>query len=85
MRALAPTLVHDLMLCNGGVVPRERLARIAAPTLAISGGDSPPWAARACADVAAVVPDVRTRVLAGQTHGAADDVLTPVLVDWFLS
>jgi hypothetical protein len=85
MRALAPTLVHDLVLCNRGVVPRERLAKVAVPTLALAGGDSPPWAARACADVAAAVPGARTRVLAGQTHGAADDVLAPVLVEWFLS
>jgi pimeloyl-ACP methyl ester carboxylesterase len=85
MRALAPTLVHDLVLCNGGVVPRERLATVAVPTLAISGGDSPPWAARACAEVAAALPDARTRVLEGQTHGAADDVLAPALVEWFLS
>jgi pimeloyl-ACP methyl ester carboxylesterase len=85
MRALAPTLVHDLLLCNRGLVPAERLARVAVPTLAISGGESPPWAARACADVAAAVPGARTLVLEGQTHGAADDVLAPVLVEWFLS
>jgi len=85
MRALAPTLVHDLTLCNRGVVPRERLGRVAVPTLAISGGASPPWAARACDDVAAAVPGARTRVLEGQTHGAADDVLAPVLAEWFLS
>jgi hypothetical protein len=85
MRALAPTLVHDLVLCNGGVLPRDRLARVAVPALAIAGGESPPWAARACADVAAVLPDARARVLAGQAHAAADDVLAPVLVEWFLS
>jgi pimeloyl-ACP methyl ester carboxylesterase len=85
MRALAPTLVHDLVLCNGGAVPRERLAKIAVPTLAISGGESPPWAARACADVAAAVPAARTRVFEGQTHAAADDVLAPLLTAWFLS
>lgn len=85
MRSLAPTLVHDLVLCARGVVPRERLATVAAPTLAISGGDSPPWAARACAEVARAVRDGRTRVLEGQTHGAADDVLAPVLIEWFLS
>jgi pimeloyl-ACP methyl ester carboxylesterase len=85
MRALAPTLVHDLTLCNSGVVPRERLAQVAVPTLALSGGASAPWAARACAEVAAAVPGARTRVLEGQTHGAQDDVLAPVLVEWFLA
>jgi pimeloyl-ACP methyl ester carboxylesterase len=85
MRALAPTLVHDLTLCNRGVVPRERLALVAAPVLAVSGGASPEWAARACGEVAAAVPDGRTAVLEGQTHGAADDVVAPALVEWFLS
>jgi hypothetical protein len=85
MRALAPTLVHDLTLCDRGVVPRERLARVSVPVLAVSGGASPEWAARACADVVAAVPDGRTAVLAGQTHGAADDVVAPALVEWFLS
>lgn len=85
MRALAPTLVHDLTLCNRGVVPRERLSRIGVPTLAVSGGASPEWAARACADVAAALPDGRTAVLEGQTHGAAGDVVAPLLVEWFLS
>jgi hypothetical protein len=33
--------------------------------------------------VAAAVPGARTRVLEGQTHGAADDVLAPVLIEWF--
>jgi pimeloyl-ACP methyl ester carboxylesterase len=83
MRELAPTLVHDLTLCDGGRVPRERLARITAATLALSGGASPDWAARACAQVAAVVPAARTGVLDGQTHAVAPDVLAPVLVDWF--
>jgi pimeloyl-ACP methyl ester carboxylesterase len=83
MRALAPTLVHDLLLSNGGVVPRERLARVAVPALALSGGASPEWAARACTEVAAAVPGARAQVLPGQTHAAQDDVLAPVLVEWF--
>jgi pimeloyl-ACP methyl ester carboxylesterase len=85
MRALAPTLVNDLTLCNRGVVPRERLARVGVPVLAVSGGASPEWAARACADVAGAVPDGRTAVLEGQDHGAAADVVAPALVEWFSS
>jgi pimeloyl-ACP methyl ester carboxylesterase len=85
MRALAPTLVHDLTLCNGGRVPADRLAAVTAPTLTIAGGASPEWAERAAEEVAATVPDGRTRVLDGQTHGVADDVLAPVLVEWFQS
>jgi pimeloyl-ACP methyl ester carboxylesterase len=81
MREFAPSLVYDLTLCNGGVVPRDRLARIGVPTVTISGGRSPDWAGRACATVAAAVPGARTVVLDGQTHAVADDVVAPVLID----
>jgi pimeloyl-ACP methyl ester carboxylesterase len=83
MRELAPPLVHDLTLCNGGVVPRERLARISAPTVTISGGASPAWAARACATVAAAVQVGRHVVLGGQSHAVAHDAVAPVLNDRF--
>jgi hypothetical protein len=85
MRGLAPTLVNDLTLCNRGVLPRDRFARIGVPTLAAYGGASPEWAGRACAEVAAAVPGARTAVLEGQTHGAADDVVAALLIGWFLS
>jgi pimeloyl-ACP methyl ester carboxylesterase len=85
MRALAPTLVHDLTLSNRGLVPGERLERVPVPVLAVSGGASPEWAARACEGVAAVVRDGRTAVLEGQPHGAAHDAVAPVLIEWFLS
>jgi pimeloyl-ACP methyl ester carboxylesterase len=85
MREPAPSLVYDLTLCNGGVVPRERLARIGVPTTTISGGSSPEWAGGACAAVAAAVPGARHVVLAGQTHAVAHDMVAPVLIDHFRS
>ena len=83
MRELAPSLVYDLTLCNGGVVPGERLARIGVPTVTISGGSSPGWAGRACAAVAAAVPGARHVVLDGQTHAVAPDMVAPVVIDHF--
>jgi pimeloyl-ACP methyl ester carboxylesterase len=83
MRELAPSLVHDLTLCNGGAVPGERLARVRVPTVTISGGSSPEWAGRACAGVAAAVTGARHVVLDGQTHAVAHDAVAPVLVDHF--
>jgi pimeloyl-ACP methyl ester carboxylesterase len=83
MRELAPPLVYDLTLCNGGTAPRERLSRIGVPTLTISGGDSPEWADRACATVAAAVPGARHEVLDGQTHAVAHDAVAPVLIEHF--
>ena len=83
MRALAPTLVHDLTLSDGGTVPRERLARVAVPVLALAGGASAEWAQRACRRVVDAVPDGRAAVLDGQTHGVAAEAVAPLLVDWF--
>lgn len=83
MRELAHTLVYDLILANGGAAPVERLANISAPTLVIQGGDSPPWARHASDQVAGSVPDAQQLTLAGQTHAAADEILAPVLLDFF--
>ena len=83
MQELAPTLVYDLELANGGVAPAERLARISVPTLLLSGGDSPPWARQAAERVAGSVPDVREQTVPGQTHAVAPDALVPVLTEFF--
>jgi pimeloyl-ACP methyl ester carboxylesterase len=84
MRALAPPLVYDLTLSNGGEVPSERLATIGVPALALSGGDSPEWAARAGAAVAAAVPGARHLVVDGQTHAVAHEAIAPILAAHFL-
>ena len=85
MEAIAHTLPYDLAVCADQTLPVDRFAKIQAPTLALSGGDSPAWARNSVAAVAAAIPNARQLSLAGQTHGAADDVLAPVLVDFFLS
>jgi pimeloyl-ACP methyl ester carboxylesterase len=82
--ALAHTLPYDLAVCADQVVPADRLATIDAPTLTLSGGDSPQWARDGVEAVARAIPGSELRVLAGQTHGVADDVLAPVLGSFFL-
>jgi pimeloyl-ACP methyl ester carboxylesterase len=54
------------------------------PTLVMAGGASPPFMLAAANALAAVLPDSSVRILEGQTHGAAPDVLAPVLLDFFL-
>ncbi|MDQ1662293.1 MAG: hypothetical protein QOJ68_2273 [Blastococcus sp.] len=81
MLELAPPLVYDLTLGNGGVVPRERLARIGVPTVAVSGGASAEWAARAGAAIVDAVPGARHVVLDGQTHAVAHEVIAPLLIE----
>jgi asparagine N-glycosylation enzyme membrane subunit Stt3 len=50
----------------------------------LAGGDSPASMQHAAAALAAVLPNATIRTLAGQTHGAAPEVLAPVLLDFFL-
>jgi pimeloyl-ACP methyl ester carboxylesterase len=82
MESLAHTLCYDVTLCNGGVVPAARLAGIPVPVLALAGGKSPDWAAAAAGEIAAAAPGGRSRVLDGQDHGPADEVLAPVLTEF---
>jgi pimeloyl-ACP methyl ester carboxylesterase len=83
MESLAHTLSYDVTLCNGGVVPADRLAGIQVPVLALAGGSSPDWARTAVREIAAVTPGGRSQVLDGQDHGPADEVLAPVLTEFF--
>ncbi|SDH42477.1 alpha/beta fold hydrolase [Nonomuraea jiangxiensis] len=85
---LAHTLPYDVAVCGPGNVLRpEPLARIAVPTLAISGGRTEPWLTDGTRAVAEAVPGARHVVLEGQDHGVLGDPgsLRPLLLEFFLS
>ena len=84
MEAFAPTLSHEIRLCNNGMVPTDRLAQVSAATLALAGGESPAWAHQGARAIAGAVPRSHARVLEGQGHSVADDVLIPVLKEFFV-
>jgi pimeloyl-ACP methyl ester carboxylesterase len=71
----------------GRCVPTESvltaIARRKRPTLALAGGASPAWARAAAEAIAAAVPNSQARVLEGQGHRVADEVLIPVLTGFF--
>ena len=83
--ALAHTLPYDLALVGDQRVPAGRLAAIDVPTLVLGGADSPKWAGDAVDAVAEAIPVSEHRLLEGQTHNAADEVLAPVLGSFLLS
>ncbi|MFJ8112189.1 alpha/beta fold hydrolase [Streptomyces sp. NPDC096132] len=83
MEAIAPTLAYDDAAMAGGLVPREQLAAIGVPVLAVVGGDSPAWLREATRAVAEVVPHGTYRSLEGQTHMVDPNVLAPVLAEFF--
>jgi len=88
LTAMAPTIAYDNRVMGdtmtGDRASLGRWASVAIPTLVLAGGASPPSMRNAAVALAAVLPDASTTVLGGQTHGAAPDVLAPVLLDFFL-
>ncbi|MFI9648044.1 alpha/beta fold hydrolase [Streptomyces sp. NPDC052040] len=83
MEAIAPTLAHDDAVLGGGLVPRERLARLTVPVLSVAGGASPEWLRRAAEAVAEAVPRGTYCVLPDQDHMVEPQVLAPVLAEFF--
>jgi hypothetical protein len=73
--ALAPTLAHDADVMGAGAGPTERFAAITAATAVLTGGAGPEWFRAAGAATAAAIPGATHRVLAGQTHDVAPEVL----------
>lgn len=84
--AIAPTFGYDAaLLGEDGSVPSERVARIAVPVLIINGGAGSSSMQLTAAALAAAIPNARHRILEGQTHEVAAEVLAPVLAAFFNS
>jgi pimeloyl-ACP methyl ester carboxylesterase len=82
-QALAHTLSQDLALTNHGRMPVERVRRISAPVLAMAGAASPAWAGTTIAALAASVPHASRRIVDGQQHVPADDLVAAILERFF--
>ncbi|MEV0641190.1 alpha/beta fold hydrolase [Streptomyces sp. NPDC050619] len=83
MEALAPSLAYDDAVMGDGRVPRDRLASITVPVLALAGGASPAWMREAAQAVAEAAPEGMYRALEGETHMVDPTVLAPVLAEFF--
>jgi len=83
MEAIAPTLAYDDAAMAGGLVPRERLATLTVPVLAVAGGASPGWMHEATRAVADAAPEGTYRTLENQTHMVDPEALAPVLAEFF--
>jgi pimeloyl-ACP methyl ester carboxylesterase len=87
LEAAAHTLAYDGTVMgdtmSGSPEPLERWASLDVPTLVMAGGASPPWQRAAVGALASVLPDARHLTLADQDHGPADEVLAPVLAEFF--
>jgi pimeloyl-ACP methyl ester carboxylesterase len=81
--ALAHTQAYDATIMGDYSLPLDRAALVSAPTLVMTGGASFPFMRETAEALAKAIPNARTRVLEGQTHDVAPDVIDPVLAEVF--
>jgi pimeloyl-ACP methyl ester carboxylesterase len=88
MQAGAPTILYDYEILGDhgrdGLTPSEQAARVSVPALVLAGGASPDFMLDAATRIAAALPHGRLRVLDGEEHVVAPDVLRPVLAEFLL-
>jgi pimeloyl-ACP methyl ester carboxylesterase len=86
MEAMAHTIVYDGAILDGMMsgrpLPADRWAAVTMPTLVMDGDQSPAWARNSVRSLAEVLPNAERRTLQGQGHGAAPDVLAPILLEF---
>jgi pimeloyl-ACP methyl ester carboxylesterase len=76
------TLAYDYAVLGNGAVP-DTCKQITAPTLVMNGEKSLPFMGSTAERIAELVPNAQRRILKGQTHGAAPDVVAPLLTEFF--
>ncbi len=87
MEAVAHTLVYDGTIMgdtmHGSLEPLRKWASVTMPTLVMDGGKSPAFMHSGAQALTDTLPNAQHRHFPDQDHGVADDVLVPVLVEFF--
>jgi pimeloyl-ACP methyl ester carboxylesterase len=87
LEAMAPTMAYDSEvmgdISRGGTVPTRLVSRASIPTLVLCGGASPAWMLDVGRQAADTLPHGRLRILEGQEHVVAPEILVPVLAEFF--
>jgi pimeloyl-ACP methyl ester carboxylesterase len=81
MASVAPTLVYDSLISEA--TSFDLLVSVTVPTLVLDSEGSSDDLIGMAATVAGALPNGFHRSLAGEWHGVSDDVLAPVLIDFF--
>jgi alpha/beta hydrolase family protein len=87
LEAMATTLAYDSEIMgdisSGGTVPTDLVGGVANLALVLVGGASPAWMIDVGRQVANALPNGQLRILEGQQHVVAPEVLVPVLAEFF--
>jgi hypothetical protein len=81
MEAVAHTLVYDSLLSEA--TSFELLASVTVPTLVLDSEGSSDELTGMAANVGKAMPHSSHKSVPGEWHGVPDDVLAPVLTDFF--
>lgn len=88
LEAIAHTIAYDGTIMgntmSGDPSSLKKWASVSVPTLIMDGGASPAHMHNGAQEITRILPNAQRRTLEGQDHGPADDVLIPVLKDFFL-
>jgi hypothetical protein len=88
MQASAPTILYDYAILGehsrGGLSPAEQAGHVGVPALVLAGGASPQFMLDAATRIAQALPHGSLRVLDGEEHVVAPEVLAPVVADFVL-
>ncbi|GHO89470.1 alpha/beta fold hydrolase [Dictyobacter formicarum] len=89
LEAVAHTLSYDGTIMgetmSGKPATLRKWASVTVPTLVMVGGASPAFFHHGTQTLVGILPNAQHRLLAGQDHSPADDVLAPALKAFFLS
>lgn len=88
LEAVAHTLAYDAAIMgdtmSGNPLPEDRWSKVEVPVLVAGGGNSLPWITNGGNDLTRVLADTERVILEGQDHGAAPEVVAPVLKQFFV-
>lgn len=94
LEGVAHTLAYDIIIIGdtqrGDPLTLRKWASVTVPALVMDGtvffgrGDRHMFLHHGAQELANILPDAQRRTLAGQDHGPADEVLVPVLKEFFL-
>ena len=87
IEAVAHTIPYDGAIMgdtmSGNPSTIKKWASVTVPTLVMVGGASPAFFHTGTQTLVDILPHALHRTLPGQTHGPADEVLAPTLVEFF--
>lgn len=88
LESVAHTIAYDGTIMgntmSGSPEPLQKWASVSVPTLVMDGGNSPAYMHLGAETLVSILPNARHQRCPGQDHGVADEVLTPLLKEFFL-